>query len=130
MIVTDASVLYTALAEGGTVGRRFRRRLSGEELAAPDIVDVEVTSVLRRHVRAGIVDHPRAEEILGDLRELPINRIAARQLIPRCWELRDNVTVCDALYIALAEALGCTLVTADTKLANGHGSRCRIELLR
>lgn len=47
----------------------------------------------------------------------------------RCWELRDNLTVYDAVYVALAEALEAPLVTADQKLANAPTTRCEIEVL-
>ena len=47
----------------------------------------------------------------------------------RAWELRANATVYDAVYVALAELLDAPLVTADGKLANAPGIRCRIEVL-
>ena len=47
----------------------------------------------------------------------------------RAWELRSNATVYDAVYVALAELLDAPLVTADSKLANAPGIRCRIEVL-
>jgi len=48
----------------------------------------------------------------------------------RCWELRDNLSIYDAAYIALAEALEVILLTADQRLARSAGPRCRIEVLR
>ena len=51
-------------------------------------------------------------------------------LIRRCWELRHNVSMHDAAYIAVAELVGATLVTADARLANAPGTTCRFELLR
>ena len=53
----------------------------------------------------------------------------APPLIARCWELRHNVTAYDASYVALAEALGVPLLTADARLANAPGIRCEVELL-
>jgi len=47
-----------------------------------------------------------------------------------CWALRENLTVYDAAYVALAECLGVPLLTADSRLANVPGARCRIEVLR
>ena len=35
----------------------------------------------------------------------------------------------DACYVALAEILGVTLVTADAKLANAPGSRCQFKVI-
>ena len=63
-----------------------------------------------------------------DLRELPVERVPHRHLMERCWELRANVTTYDAFYVALAEALGAPLVTADRKLANAAGVRCDIDV--
>jgi len=48
-------------------------------------------------------------------------------MIGRCWELRHNLTVYDAAYIALAEQLDVVLVTADRRLAAAPGTRCSIE---
>jgi predicted nucleic acid-binding protein len=50
-------------------------------------------------------------------------------VLRRAWALRDNVTPYDACYIALAEALDCPLLTADTRLASAQGTGCTIEIL-
>jgi predicted nucleic acid-binding protein len=47
----------------------------------------------------------------------------------RCWELRDNLTVYDAAYVALAEELELVLLTADIRMADAAGPRCTFELL-
>ena len=105
MIVVDASVLATALGDDGPDGDLARARLRGERLSAPELVDLEVASVLRRQVRGGEVDIRRAALALADLAALPLRRAPHRRLLARCWELRDNLTVYDASYVALAEAL-------------------------
>ncbi len=66
---------------------------------------------------------------LTDLADLPMARVSHRPLLRRCWELRDNLTVYDAAYVALAESLDATLVTADARLARAPGVRCAVELL-
>lgn len=53
MIVVDASVVAPALGDDGIDGDQARSRLSGETLAAPELIDLEVTSVLRRLLLAG-----------------------------------------------------------------------------
>jgi predicted nucleic acid-binding protein len=130
VIVADASVLAVALADDGPDGDHARARLRGERLTAPELVDLEVISVWRRHVRAGSVDARRAALALADLAALPLRRAAHRPLLARCWELRDNLTVYDASYVALAEALDVTLLTGDGRLSRAAGPRCHIEVLQ
>ena len=129
MIVVDASVLTVALVDDGVDGDRARSRLRGERLAAPELVDLEVLSVLRGLVRSGQVLPRRASLAIDDLQAMPIERVPHRRLLERCWELRDNITPYDAAYVALAEALEVSLVTGDARLARSTGPRCRIEVL-
>jgi predicted nucleic acid-binding protein len=126
----NASVLATALADDADDGDRARARLRGEALAAPDLVDLEVTSVLRGRLAGGHISPRRAEFALTDLVALPLERVPSLRLIPRCWELRDNLTVYDAAYVALAEALAVPLLTADGRLAQATGPHCPVEVLR
>ena len=129
MIVVDASVLAVALGDDGDDGRRARQRLAGCELAAPEVVDLEVASVWRRHVAARLMPAPRAAEALADLADLPLQRASHRPLLARIWQLRNNVTTYDAAYVALAEVLDAVLVTGDGRLAGAPGLRCVIEVL-
>lgn len=129
MIVVDASVLVTALVDDGEDGRRTRYRLLGEGLCAPELIDLEVVSVLRKFCAAGQLHVARAEQALADLRVLRLERARHRLLVERCWELRHNVSMYDAAYIALAELLDATLVTADVRLAGAPGTRCIFDLL-
>ena len=130
MIVVDASVLATALGDDGPDGDHARARLRGERLSAPELVDLEVTSVLRRQVHSGATDPRRAALALADLVALPLRRAPHRPLLARCWELRDNLTVYDASYVALAEVLDVTLLTGDGRLAGAPGLWCDVETLR
>lgn len=129
MIVVDASVLAPALADDGADGGRARERLRGERLVAPELVDLEVVSVLRRAARAGRLEKRRSAQALADLATLPLRRVSHLPLLPRVWELRDNLTAYDAAYIALAEVLGALLLTADGPLKRAAGIRCEIEVL-
>jgi predicted nucleic acid-binding protein len=130
LIVVDASLIVTALADDGDDGDRARDRLRGERLVAPHLIDLEVVSAWRRLAVAGDLDDRRAQLAMEDLRALRMERVPHGQLLPRCWELRDNLTVYDAAYVALAEVLDVTLVTADAGLSAASGLRCEIELLR
>lgn len=129
MIVVDASVLAPALADDEGDGDLIRARLRGEQLAAPELIDLEVLSTLRRAARAGALDNRRSSQALADLAALPLKRISHLPLLPRVWELRENLTAYDAAYVALAEALGAPLLTADGPLARAPGVRCKVEVL-
>jgi len=130
VLVVDASVVAVALADDATDGDRARTRLRGETLAAPDLIDLEVASVLRGRLAGGHLDLRRADLALTDLLALPLDRVPSSRLITRCWELRDNLTVYDAAYVAVAEALDVPLLTADARLSRATGPRCPIEVLR
>lgn len=129
MIVIDASVLVVALIDDGADGTTAREHLRGNALAAPELIDLEVLSVLRRQVAAGLTPDVRSEEAIVDLMDLPIRRAPHRPLLRRCWELRHNLTTYDACYAALAEALDATLLTTDGRLSRAPGLHCRVETL-
>lgn len=130
MIVVDASVVANALADDGGDGDLARHRLlSASELAAPDLVDVETVSVLRRRWRAGDLTARRFSSAIDDLADLNMVRLPTLPLMRRAYELRANVTAYDATYVALAEHLGWVLLTADGRLARAHGLRCAVELI-
>lgn len=129
MIVVDASVLAPALVDEGAAGARARERLVGQRLAAPELIDLELTSVLRGLTRAKRLTARRARNALDDLIDLPLERAPHRHLLRRCWELRENLTTYDAAYVALAELLSVPLVTADGRLARAPRLRCDVEVL-
>lgn len=125
MIVVDASVLVDAVI-GAAAGSE---RLSGVPLAAPAIVDGEAGSAVRRLWRHGSLDDERATVAIDALVALEILRFEHRALLPRAWQLRHNVTVTDALYIALAEQLDVPLVTFDARMAVSPGIKANVEVL-
>jgi predicted nucleic acid-binding protein len=129
LIVVDASVIVTALADDGAAGAQHRDRLVGERLVAPHVIDVEVVSAWGRLAAAGHLDEQRAGLARADLRALPMRRVPHAALLERCWELRANLTVYDAVYVALAELVDAPLLTADTKLAGAPGVTCAVEVL-
>lgn len=130
MIVVDASIVVTALADDGADGARARQRLLADRLVAPHLIDVEVLAAWRRLAGTGRLEEQRAELARSDLRSLAIERVPHGPLLERAWELRANLTAYDATYVALAELLGAALVTADEKLAGAPGLRCTVEVLR
>lgn len=129
MIVVDASVLVAALGDDGHSGQIARRRLRDENLVAPEIIDLEVTSVLRRMVASRLVSDVRGDQAVLDLVSIRMTRVPHRLVVNRCWDLRKNSTPYDAAYIAVAEAFQLKLVTADAKLAGVPGTKCEVELV-
>lgn len=129
MIVVDASVLVPVLADDGPDGQQARLRLAGERLCAPELIDIEVLSAFRRLCATRTLDPERAVQAISDLANLRLERISHRLLHTRCWEMRHTVTMYDAAYVAVAEALDATLVTADRRLTSAPGARCRFELI-
>jgi predicted nucleic acid-binding protein len=127
LIVVDASVLADALTDDGDVGDAARAALGKDEhWAAPDHLVIEVVSVIRgRHLGRKLSDQ-RAADALTALTQLFVDHVDVVPLIGRIWELRSNVNAYDAAYVAAAEALGCSLLTADAKLARANGVRCEI----
>lgn len=98
--------------------------------AAPDLVDVETVAVLRKRWLAGTISERRFAAAVQDLEMIPLDRYPTLPFMRRAYELRANVTAYDATYVALAEVLGCELLTADQRLANASGPRCPIRVLR
>ncbi|HEY6532977.1 MAG TPA: type II toxin-antitoxin system VapC family toxin [Acidimicrobiales bacterium] len=129
MIVVDASVIVTGLADDGPDGDLVRTRLRGEQLVAPHLIDLEVASAWRRLVSTGAIDERRATLALEDLRSLRLERAPHGPLLHRCWELRQNLTIYDAAYVALAELMQLDLLTGDRRLAAAPGIGCSVEVL-
>lgn len=126
MIVLDASAAVLALLNDGDA----RRIVAAEAVAVPHLVDAEVAQALRGQVQRGRVTGRDAEAALGRWARLGLRRAAIVDFLARLWELRENVSAYDATYVALAEALGCRLVTGDGRLARAPGPRCAITVVR
>jgi predicted nucleic acid-binding protein len=129
MLVVDASCLYEVVADG-RFAEDVRRRLAADpEHAAPHIVDIEVVSIIRRDHQLGRLDDTAAGQAVDDLREWPGERYGHQPLLDRVWTLRQTVRGWDAAYVALAEALGATVLTLDTRLAAAPGPRCPFDVI-
>lgn len=129
MLIVDAACLYEVVADTGRAELIRARLVEDEEHAAPHVIDVEVLNVIRRHEMQGLLDATAAAQAVDDLREWPGERFGHRSLLTRVWELRRNVRGGDAFYVALAEALGGTVLTLDSRLARANGPTCPIELV-
>jgi predicted nucleic acid-binding protein len=128
-IVADASAVVEALSGASASGVRARELLR-QPVSAPHLLDLEVASALRRATRRGELSGEDARAALIGLASLPgLRRYAHGRLLPRIWELRDNISTYDASYVALAEALGIPLVTADRRLARAAEPFCAVVLV-
>lgn len=125
MLVIDASVLVEALLVAGPA----RARLASDTLQAPELIDAELLSVLRRLVLVDKLQEGHAEQALATAHHLGLRRHSSRSLSPRAWELRTDLSAYDALCVALAEQLDAPLLTADARLARAPGLRCPLEAL-
>ncbi|MGH7212351.1 MAG: type II toxin-antitoxin system VapC family toxin [Acetobacteraceae bacterium] len=130
MIGVDASALLEVLLRTPAAEAVERRLLdSRQTLHAPHLLDVEIAQVIRRYALAGEIDPKRGGEALADLDDFPLRRYPHGFLLPRVWELRNNLTAYDAVYVALAEALDAALFTRDKRLATAPGHSARVELV-
>lgn len=127
MAVVDASVVVGYLSGEGAF---LDERLEADEhvLWAPHLIDAEVGHALRRKVRLGQLDAETAGEAIWAINDLPLRRVEHENLVHVAWDLRDNFSYYDALYVSLALMLGETLLTFDARLAR-TGIDLPIEVL-
>jgi predicted nucleic acid-binding protein len=122
-LVIDASAVVAALVDSGPAGT-WAEELLASKLAAPHLLHVEATNVLRRAVAAGDISDDIASLAHADLVDLRVDLVPYEAVADRVWELRHNVTAYDAWYVAAAELLDAPLATLDERLASAPGPRC------
>jgi predicted nucleic acid-binding protein len=128
VLVVDTSAVVAALVGRPPDGRLVDRLGTDGDLHAPHLLDVELLHALRRLVSTGGLSQERAADARADFAELTIVRYGHQPLADRAWELRDNLTADDAVFVALAEALAVPLVTCDARLGRAPGHRATVEL--
>jgi predicted nucleic acid-binding protein len=126
VIIFDASAV-TELLVKSPVGLDLTEDLAARDdaLIVPHLLDVEVVSALRRMAAGGHIQSSRMDQLLWELSMFPAERYPHLPFLGRIWELRNNFTAYDAVYIALAEATGGVLYTTDEKLCRGHRAKVR-----
>jgi predicted nucleic acid-binding protein len=128
--VIDASVYVHSLVSVGPAGDAARAEVRSQPpLDVPAIFAAEVTSALRGLVLRRALDAARARSALDRIRRTQTVLYPFEPFSARVWELRANLTVYDAWYVALAERLGTDLVTADERLAHAPGPRCPVRFI-
>jgi len=125
-VVCDASAVVAVLLDGGAAGRWATDAVAGTELVAPSLLTYECANVVRRHELAGIVSADQAAQAHSDLLDLAIEHWPYELVANRIWELRRNLTVYEASYVAVAEATQSTLVTLDHAIDRAPGLQCAV----
>ncbi len=114
--VIDASAAAEFLLRT-TLGRKIAEIIEGALLNAPELLDVEVLSILRRAVLRQHLEGRRARLALDDLADWPVHRIPHVALLREAWRHRHNVSAYDAFYVAAARLYDAPLLTADGPLS-------------
>lgn len=131
MIVVDASVLTNALVDDDALGDLAREALRRDDRwAAPEHLVVETFSAVRGRLLGRKISVQRAENAVVALGVARIELTNVSGLLERMWTMRENVSAYDSAYVAVAQTLGCTLVTADRSLARASAGRCSVQLAR
>lgn len=128
MIVVDTSAVVAVLTARPAPRPLIHRLAADGDLHAPHLLDVEMLHALRHMTARGALSRDRAEDARADFTDLVILRYPHAPLADRAWELRENVTPYDGMFVALAEALGVPLITCDARLACAPGIQAAIEL--
>jgi len=97
-------------------------------LHAPTLISAEALRALRALERRADISPARSAEAVSDVLSIPIRRYPTEPLAGRIWSMRHSVTVYDAHYVALAEALNAPLLTGDRALAAAAGDLVEILL--
>lgn len=127
-LVLDASCAIEFLLNTDA-GKRVAKRMGNPAVSihVPHFIDLEITHVLRRYTYRGILSGARGARALAQWREVDVERYAHEPFLDRIWQLRDNLSAYDAVYVALTEALAAVLVTGDRHLIRAPGLRIRVE---
>jgi predicted nucleic acid-binding protein len=127
--VVDSSAVIDFLV-GEEAADDVAELLAGEgALAAPDLLVFEVLAVLRRHAMRGLVAGERAQAAIADLGDFPVELFPTLPLRERAWELRENLTAGDAIFVALAERLAEPLATKDRGLAAAAATHAGVDAI-
>ena len=119
-VVIDSSALVELVVRSERASA-VTQAVGATDMVAPDVVNPEVLSALRRLERTGTLTARRAVQAVDDLMDAPVRRFSTLPLLAEAWSLRANVAAADACYVVLARILRCPLVTADRRLSRAPG---------
>lgn len=126
-VVCDASAVVALLLDSGDDGRWATAALTNADLAAPSLLGFETANIIRRHELAGLVSKDQAAQAHADLLDLAIEQWPHELVAGRAWELRHNLSIYDASYVALAELTNASLVTLDERVGSAPDLRCPVK---
>ena len=124
MIIVDSTVLVAALLADSDFGSWAADAVAGRQLGAPSIAAFEGANIIRRHAAAGLIEPRQATTAHRDLALLTIEYWPYQAVAARCWELRANLTIYDAAFVAMAEATRSPLYTLDQRMVAATGPTC------
>jgi predicted nucleic acid-binding protein len=124
VIAIDANAVVALLVDDAALGATSRRQYAAHDLAAPDLLHYEVTSVLRKLSQLEAITQRVAAHALHDLELLRFSMVPYGDISRRMWELRHNLSAYDAAYVAVAELFDVELLTFDSRIRNAPGPRC------
>ena len=119
VVVVDASVVVKWFIPE-IHSERARRLLSGDDhYVAPDLLFAEIGSVIWKKIRRGELGAAEGRRLMGDVPAIAVETIATRDLVVDAHALAvaTDITVYDAMYLALAARLDTAMITADDRLA-------------
>ena len=127
MIVVDASLVVDFLLDGGERGAWATAQIAdGGALHAPELLDYEVASVVRRRALRRETPRGRAHDAIRDLADMRITRYPARRFLEQIWSYHRVLSAYDAAYVSLAASLDAPLITTDARLGRAHGVEATI----
>lgn len=115
-LVVDASAVAEILF-GTEAGRRAAAVLDGHELLAPQHLTAEVASVIRGWSLSGQITDEQALRAFREFDALSVDEVPMMPMLPAVYALRHNISAYDAMYVVLARAVQCHLLTLDARLA-------------
>ena len=128
-LVADASALVLAVTDTSHRGLRVIEYARSATVHAPHLVDVEVGSALRRMVIHDGLQRATACVMARSAADLVDERYPhGPELCDWAWANHSVLTFYDAQYAALAELLGCTLLTADGRMGRAPLRSAHVEV--
>lgn len=115
-LVVDASAVAEILL-GTAAGRRAAALLDEHELLAPQQLTAEVASVVHGWSLASQISDAQALRAFVEFEALGIEQLPMMSSLSAVFALRHNISAYDAMYVVLARAAQCPLVTLDARLA-------------